>query len=59
MLWACINLLVGIWLAYWASTWGLFLPLALTVGVVVGGAFLAAIGTRFARNPAERGQQPN
>ena len=38
---------------------GLFLPLALTVGVVVGGAFLAAIGTRFARNPAERGQQAN
>ena len=59
VLWACINLLVGIWLAYWASTWGLFLPLALTVGVVVGGAFLAAIGTRFARNPAERGQQAN
>jgi len=59
VVWACINLLAGIWLAYWASTWDLFLPLALTVGVVVGGGFLAAIGTRFARHPEERGQQAN
>jgi phosphatidylglycerophosphate synthase len=33
------------------------IPAALTVGIVVGGAFLALIGTRFARRPAERGQQ--
>ena len=59
VLWASINLLIGIWIAYWASTFDLFLPLALTVGVVVGGTFLAAIGTRFARNPEERGQQTN
>lgn len=57
MLWAGINLLIGIWLAYWASTFGLFLPAALTVGVVVGGAFLALIGTRFYNHPEERGQQ--
>jgi len=57
VLWAGINLLIGIWLAYWASTFGLFLPLALTVGVVVGGAFLALIGTRFYNHPEERGQQ--
>jgi hypothetical protein len=59
ILWAGINLLIGIWLAYWASTFGLFLPLALTVGVVVGGACLALIGTRFYNHPEERGQQPN
>ena len=39
VLWACINLVIGIWIGYWASTYGLFLPLALTVGVIVGGGF--------------------
>jgi hypothetical protein len=29
------------------------------VGVLVGGAALFAIGTRFQNNPAERGQQPD
>ena len=57
VVWAAMNLLAGIWLGYWASTFGLFLPLALTVGVLVGGACLVAIGTRFQNNPAERGQQ--
>jgi hypothetical protein len=59
VLWACINLLIGIWLAYWAATFDLFIPLAATVGVIVGGACLAAIGTRFHRNPIERGHQPD
>lgn len=59
VLWASINLVIGIWIGYWASTYGLFLPLALTVGVIVGGGFAALIGTRFANNPAERGQQTN
>lgn len=57
VLWAGINLLIGIWLAYWASTFDLFLPLALTVGVIVGGGCLALIGTRFYNHPEERGQQ--
>jgi len=57
VLWAGINLIIGIWLAYWGSTFGLFIPLALTVGVVVGGGFLALIGTRFYNHPEERGQQ--
>lgn len=56
VLWASINLLVGMWLAWWAATYDLFVPVALTVGIIVGGAFLALIGTRFANNPAERGQ---
>ncbi len=59
VLWAGINLLIGIWLGYWAATFTLFPPLALTIGVVVGGAALAAIGTRFQKNPKERGQEPN
>lgn len=56
VLWASINLLIGVWLAWWAATYDLFPPVALTIAVVVGGGFLALIGTRFANNPAERGQ---
>jgi hypothetical protein len=47
VLWAAINLLIGIWLAYWAATFDLWPPLALTVGVIVGGGVLALIGTAF------------
>ena len=57
ILWAAINLLIGIWLGYLASTFDLFLPLALSIGVVVGGGCLALIGTRFYNRPEERGQQ--
>lgn len=56
-IWGGINLLAGIWIAYAASTFDLFLPLALTVGVIVGCAFLALIGTYFLRDPQARGQQ--
>ncbi len=56
-IWGCANLLAGIWLAYWGTTYDLFVPLALTVGVVVGGALLALIGTYFLRDPRARGQQ--
>ena len=59
ILWAAINLLIGIWLAYWAATFELWTPLALTIGMIVGGGVLALIGTRFQNNPKERGQQPN
>jgi len=59
ILWAVINLLIGMWLAYWAATFDLFVPLALTIGVLVGGGGLALIGTRFQNNPKERGQEPN
>jgi len=57
VVWASLNLLAGIWLGYWAATYGLFPPLALTIGVLAGGGFLVAVGTRFQNNPAERGQQ--
>ena len=59
VLWACINLLIGIWLAHWAATFELWAPLALTIGVIVGGGVLALIGTRLQNNPKERAQQPN
>lgn len=56
-IWGGANLIAGIWLAYWGATFDLFLPLALTVGVVVGCAVLALIGTYFLRDPQARGQQ--
>jgi hypothetical protein len=56
-IWGSANVVAGIWIAYWASTFDLFPPLALTVGVLIGGAFLALIGTYFLRDPQARGQQ--
>ena len=46
-LWGGANLIAGIWLAFWGATFDLFLPLALTVGVVG----CAVIGTYILRDP--------
>ena len=59
VIWGSINLLIGAWLAWWGSTFGLFVPVALTVGLVGGFLVLTYTSRAWEKDPAARGQQTN
>ncbi len=55
VVWGAINFLAATWLGWWGSTFGLFLPLAVTVAIVVGAAGGALLGSRWEKDPQARG----
>jgi hypothetical protein len=56
VVWGAFNWLVAIWLGAWAASFDLVLPVALSVGLVVGTAFVAWLAAQWQHDPRSRGE---
>src|SRR4051812_47975698 len=56
VLWGAANWLAAIWLGAWAASFDLVLPVALTVGLATGTAFVAWLAAQWQHDAASRGE---